>query len=263
MKKREKFLKRTKEKMTEALRSRDVFIARMSRTIEEINEVLNLLGERLEEMVRLYYPKLEIKDREKYALLLSHLDKNGVEMKKISKIFGSGKANEIAKQMNEKDINGEDLEKCKELSNEILSIYSLKKGFEEYEEKLCSEECPNLSHVGGPHLAAKLIAHVGSLGKLAMLPASTIQVIGAEKALFKHLRNKKVKPPKHGIIFQHARVSNSPKKIRGRIARTLAAKLSSAAKADAFTKNFIAEKLKKEFDKRYETLMEGYKRDKK
>lgn len=238
MGKRDKFLKKTKDRMEEVLRSRDVFLARLNKSIEELNDVLNLLGERLEDMYRLYAPELEALDREKYT-----------------KEVLSGK-------LDVKEEEKEDLKKCKELAERIAWLYELKNDYEKYEEKLCREICPNLSYVAGPHVAAKLIAHVGSLKRLALLPASTIQVIGAEKALFKHLRNKKIDPPKHGIIFQHPRISNSPKKIRGRLARTLASKLATAAKADAFTKNFISEKLKEEFDKRYHDLMEEYKRSK-
>lgn len=262
MKKRERFLKKTKEKMEEALRSRDMFLARMNRSIEELNEVLNVLGERLEDMFRLYCPDLEINEKEKYARMVIIME-NGVDMKELSKLFGSAKANEVAKKTESLEIEEKDLKKCKRFAEEIIKLYELREELEKYEEELCSEVCPNMAYVGGPHLAAKLISHVGSLRKLALLPASTIQVIGAEKALFKHLRNKKIKPPKHGLIFQHVKVSNSPRKVRGKIARTLASKLTSAAKADSFTKNFIGEKLKKEFEERYERVMEEYKKSKK
>lgn len=259
MKKREKFLKKTREKMEEALRSRDMFLARVSRTIDEFNDVLNVLGERLEDMFRLYSPDLEVVDKEKYAQMILLLGKD-VDMKELSKLFGSAKANEIAKKTASLEIEEKDMKKCKEFAQEIVKLYKLKEEFEKYEEELCSEVCPNMAYIGGSSLAAKLIAHVGSLRRLALLPSSTMQVIGAEKALFKHLKNKKVKPPKHGLIFQHAKVSNSPRKVRGRIARTLASKLTSAAKADAFTKNFIGEKLKKEFEERYKKVMEEYKK---
>jgi len=263
MKQREKFLKRSKEMMGEALRSRDIFLGKASKSIDETNNVINLLGERLEEMFRLYTPELDVTDREKYAQLISIVSKNGIDGKKLSKLFGSAGANEIARKIKLDEMEDEDLEECKDLANEIMDLYALREKLEEREVKMCESVCPNLSYVGGPHLAAKLIAHVGSLRRLAFLPASTIQVIGAEKALFKHLKNRNIKPPKHGLIFQHPWISNSPRRVRGKIARTLAAKLVSAAKADAFTKNFIAEKLKKEFDVRYKNVMEEAKRNKK
>ena len=96
----------------------------------------------------------------------------------------------------------------------------------------------------------------GGLERLAKLPASTIQVIGAENALFKHLKTGSL-PPKHGIIFNSAYIRSAPFEQRGRIARSLAAKLSIAAKADFYTGNFIAGKLKADLDKRVKAIQDG------
>jgi nucleolar protein 56 len=111
-----------------------------------------------------------------------------------------------------------------------------------------------MSHIAGPELAAKLVAQSGGLQRMAMFPASTIQVLGAEKALFKHLKSGS-RPPKHGLIFQHASIGMAPKKVRGKISRCLAAKLTIAAKADAFSHNFIAEKLKAQFEAQVKRIM--------
>ena len=101
---------------------------------------------------------------------------------------------------------------------------------------------PNISRVVGPLIGARLIALSGSLEHLATLPSSTIQILGAEKALFKFKKDGG-KPPKHGIIFQHPLIYRSPKAKRGKIARKLAAKISIAAKADFFTKKDISDLL--------------------
>jgi nucleolar protein 56 len=92
---------------------------------------------------------------------------------------------------------------------------------------------PTLSRVVGDLVAARLVAHAGSLERLAFLPASTIQTLGAEEALFLHLKEGK-KPPKHGALFMHALVNQAPPKQRGRIARQLATKASIAARIDHF-----------------------------
>ena len=84
---------------------------------------------------------------------------------------------------------------------------------------------PNLSNLAGPVLAARLISRAGGLSRLAKMPSSRVQVMGAEKSLFKHLRGH-APSPKHGIIFRHPAVIGSAKKLRGRVARTLAAKLA-------------------------------------
>ena len=106
---------------------------------------------------------------------------------------------------------------------------------------------PNLSELVGPLLAAKLISVTGGIENLAKLPSSSIQILGAEKALFRYKQGKGT-PPKHGIIFRHPAVRSAKAKDRGKIARVLASKISLAAKADSFTGNFIADKLKKDFE---------------
>jgi nucleolar protein 56 len=104
---------------------------------------------------------------------------------------------------------------------------------------------PNLSTLIGPLIGARLLAHAGSLKKLALYPASTIQILGAEKALFRY-KKEGGKPPKHGVIYQHPTINTAPQKNRGRIARLMAAKIAIAVKADYFTKRDITTALKKD-----------------
>ena len=95
------------------------------------------------------------------------------------------------------------------------------------------EIMPNVSALIGGLVAARLLSRAGGLSALAKMPGSTIQVLGSEQALFSHLRGG-TPPPKHGIIFQHRRVHNAPREIRGRVARVLSAKLAIAARLDYF-----------------------------
>lgn len=90
---------------------------------------------------------------------------------------------------------------------------------------------PNLSALLGPILAAKMIAQAGGLERLARLPASTIQVLGAEKAFFVHLRGKGP-PPRHGLLFLHPEIQSATRAQRGRLARALAGKTAIAARLD-------------------------------
>jgi nucleolar protein 56 len=98
----------------------------------------------------------------------------------------------------------------------------------------------------------------GGLQNLAMRPASTIQVLGAEKALFRSLKTG-ARPPKHGLIFQHTLLHDAKRWQRGKIARVIAGKLSIAARADAFGGNFIGDRLKEEINKRIAEIQEKYK----
>jgi nucleolar protein 56 len=117
---------------------------------------------------------------------------------------------------------------------------------------------PNVRAVAGALLGARLIAIAGSLQTLAMRPASTIQVLGAEKALFRSLKTG-ARPPKHGLIFQHTLLHDAKRWQRGKIARVIAGKLAIAARADAFGGQFIGDKLKADINKRLEEIREKYK----
>lgn len=95
------------------------------------------------------------------------------------------------------------------------------------------EVIPNCSALVGGLVAARLISRAGSLESISRMSAGTIQVLGAGNALFSHLRSG-TPSPKHGIIFQHRRVHNAPREIRGRVARVLATKLAIASRIDFF-----------------------------
>ena len=119
------------------------------------------------------------------------------------------------------------------LAKAILGLREARKATEMDVSGTVQALAPNLSTLAGPVLAARLISRAGGLSRLAKMPSSRVQVMGAEKSLFKHLKG--IAPsPKHGIIFRHPAVIGSAKKLRGRVARTLAAKLAIAARLDHF-----------------------------
>src|SRR2546427_9912797 len=122
-----------------------------------------------------------------------------------------------------------------------------RKAIESYLERSIREIAPNVSELAGPILAARLVALAGSVEELARAPAGTVQLLGAERALFRHLRTGS-RPPKHGVLFQHPWVHGAPPWQRGAIARAFAAKISLAARADAYTKREIAPELLKNLE---------------
>ncbi|MBI5391799.1 ATP-binding protein, partial [Candidatus Woesearchaeota archaeon] len=93
--------------------------------------------------------------------------------------------------------------------------------------------CPNLSTTATSLIGARLISHAGSLKRLAELPSSTVQVLGAEKSLFRHLKTGS-KPPRFGVLFQHPLVAEAAENLKGKTARKLASKISIAVKQDYF-----------------------------
>lgn len=117
------------------------------------------------------------------------------------------------------------------LAELYLSLESARSGLERSLTESMPERAPNLTVLLGPMLAAQLISLAGSLERLSELPASTIQVLGAERAFFEHLRGR-APPPRHGILFLHPKLHSAPRAKRGRLARALAGKVAIAARLD-------------------------------
>jgi len=154
--------------------------------------------------------------------------------------------------MDEKDIRA-----IRDLAEEIDRLYKLREEIEDYIEMAMDDVAPNVKAIVGAKLGARLISLAGGLKELAIMPASTIQVLGAEKALFRHLRSG-AKPPKHGILYQYPDVNRSPWWQRGKIARALAGKLAIAARVDYFSGEYIAEELRNEIEARIKEIKEKY-----
>ena len=117
------------------------------------------------------------------------------------------------------------------LAEAIMDLRESRQALEEVVSDEIQLLAPNLSALAGSILAARLVSRAGGLSRLARMPSSRLQVMGAEKSLFKHLKGN-APSPKHGIIYRHPAVIGSPRRLRGRAARALAAKLAIAARLD-------------------------------
>jgi len=257
--KREEFFRRAREGVRTALLRRDNVLVQTVSAIDEINKSANLLLERLQEWYGVYFPELRIEDSNKYCKVVVLFEKGKTRAEELEQIVGRDKAMRIVEMAGKTigvDLSEKDLLRIKSLANEIIGLYALRDALEVYQEEIARELCPNLSHLAGPAIAAKVVACAGDLQRLGRMPASTIQVLGAEKALFKHLRTG-TKPPKHGVIFQHPDIGKSRRDVRGKIARALSTKMAIAARADAISKRFIAGKLKEDYDKKVKKILGG------
>jgi nucleolar protein 56 len=144
-------------------------------------------------------------------------------------------------------------EKIQPLINAYSTINKEIKSIENQIEKDMIKLAPNITNIIGPHIGARLISHSAGIISLATMPSSTVQILGAEKALFR-FKKEGGRPPKHGVIFQHPLINKASKDKRGKIARTFASKIAIAAKADAFTKRDISIELKKDLNKRIKEI---------
>jgi nucleolar protein 56 len=183
--------------------SKDAELLQMVRTLDEIDAVINLLSEKTAEWYLIRHPAFS---RKYHRTPLHALVKT---MHEKSKGALGMVAAEIDQLGNTRTI----------LAKEVSAR--------------ANHVMPNTSALIGGLVAARLMSSAGGLLPLARLPASAIQVLGARTALFSHLKTKSP-CPKHGIIFQHRRVHNAPRDVRGKVARVLAGKLAIAARLDYF-----------------------------
>jgi len=138
------------------------------------------------------------------------------------------------------------------LAGRVVDLETEAASLEAYVERQAPVVAPNLTALAGPLLAARLISLAGGLESLAKKPSGTVQVLGAEEALFAHLRGH-ASSPKHGIIFTHEAVRGTRLKDRGSAARALAGKLSIAARIDHYSGDYRPE-LEAELAERMETI---------
>lgn len=249
-----------------ATAKRDLIVAQGIQTLDSLDQTVNLFMGRLREWYGVYFPELDrlIEKHETYARLVINLgDKENYASEALEREnIPKERAQLVAKAAESSmgaDIAEADIEQVQALAKDVLELYNLRKSMEDYVDTTMEEMAPNVRAVAGALLGARLIALAGSLQNLAMRPASTIQVLGAEKALFRSLKTG-ARPPKHGLIFQHTLLHDAKRWQRGKIARVIAGKLAIAARADAFGEGrFIGEDLKADINKRIDEIREKYK----
>ncbi len=135
-----------------------------------------------------------------------------------------------------------------ELAGTVESLLHDRDSIESFIQSFSEQTIPNLSALAGPVLGSQLMLLAGGLEKLAKLPSSTIQILGAEKALFRHIKGGG-KAPKYGILFSHPLVKKAPQDRKSKIARLVASRISLAARVDFFSKEDRSSSMKKEMDK--------------
>jgi nucleolar protein 56 len=159
---------------------------------------------------------------------------------------------EYARRLAERDPDGPTERRVVSLARQVTALSGERDELRRFVERQASVVAPNLAAMAGPVLAARLIALAGGLDSLAKMPSGTVQVLGAEDALFAHLRGQ-ASSPKHGIIYTHEYVRNTAPDERGSAARALAGKLTIAARVDRYSGERKPE-LDEELDDRIATI---------
>ncbi len=255
-----------RRKIKKESEKRDKLIAQAIEALDDIDKTLNLFSNRIREWYGLHFPELNrlISSHQTFAQLISKIGlkekfnlENIIEVSVLQKNKAEEIVQEVKSSMGAK-INEEDIRPISIFANVINDLFQIRRTIEEYIDEAMTEIGPNIKGLVGSMLGARLIRLAGGIYELARFPASTVQVLGAEKALFRSLKDGS-NPPKHGIIYQHPEIHRSPRWQRGKIARAVSGKLSIAARVDAFSGEYIADELKEDLETKINQIREKYK----
>lgn len=244
---RNKAIEETREKLKSAA-DRDRLAVKAINFLDENNNNFNSEMERFRDWYSLHFPELEdeITDDEQLVKVLSR----GIERDELDAF------SEMAENSTGMELADEDLEILEEAYESLQQKLEMRNRIESYVEEIAEEEMPNLQTVLGALLAARIVALAGGLEELAKKPSSTVQMLGAEKALFRYLHGEGT-PPKHGVLFQHSFVNSLPEDKRGKMARFLANKAVMAARLDQYGEKQKGEDLREECREKFEELKEN------
>jgi nucleolar protein 56 len=206
---------------------KDKMLMRCVSVLDELDRELNTFSELLREWYGLYFPEAvrAVKSNERLAELITHGKREKLPDKEVAG---------LARKTAGMEFSDDDLKAVSSFAGSVQSLFQAKREMAEYLEAAAKEAIPNMTAVAGAVVACRLLNLAGGLEKMAKMPASTIQLLGAEKALFRHLKEK-TKAPKYGALFAHHLIQQAPKEKRGKVARAIASKLSLAARTDYFS----------------------------
>jgi nucleolar protein 56 len=234
---RQKNIELTKSQVKSSV-SDDQLIIQSSSAIDDTKKSINTLAKRLREWYGLYLPELKTEDHHHFTDLVLEKSKKDI-LAYLKKTDSMGA-----------DLDKSDLTPIFDLAKQISSLFQFISFQETYLQTLMERHCRNVATIATPLVGAKLLHQAGSLKHLSEFPSSTIQLLGAEEALFRHLKTG-ANSPKYGFLHEHPLVLKSKASMRGKVARAVADKIAIAAKVDYFKGEYIADKIKDKLEKRF------------
>jgi len=216
----------------------DTMIVQAINLLDELDKEINTYAMRVREWYGWHFPEMGkiVTDNMQYAKVVL---KVGVRKNMKDADFSDILTEDIEADMKKTceismgtDISEDDIKNLSSLCSQVISLSEYRVQLSEYLKNRMAAIAPNLSVMVGDLVGARLIAHAGSLMNLAKAPASTVQILGAEKALFRALKTKH-DTPKYGLIYHASLIGQCAPKNKGKISRVLAAKCSLAIRVDA------------------------------
>ncbi|KAK1407184.1 hypothetical protein QVD17_38797 [Tagetes erecta] len=237
--------------------------------LDTIDKDVNTFSMRIREWYSWHFPELVkiVNDNYLYAKVAQYIeDKSELSEDKLSGLIDilgdEDKAKEVieaAKASMGQDLSPIDLINVKMCAQRVIELADYRKNLYDYLVSKMSDIAPNLAALIGEVVGARLISHAGSLTNLAKCPSSTLQILGAEKALFRALKTKG-NTPKYGLIFHSSFIGRASAKNKGRMARYLANKCSIATRIDCFSEKStttFGDKLREQVEERLDFYDKG------
>jgi len=222
----------------------DNMIMQTISTLDQLDKDINTFAMRVREWYSWHFPELVkiVNDNHLYACLAAHIgnresiDDSTVDA--IEKIIGDRPKAELivsaARSSMGYDISDFDIKLVDRFAQKVVDLGNFRKNLSAYLSEKMEQVAPNLRALIGEVVGARLIHHAGSLIALAKYPASTVQILGAEKALFRALKTN-TNTPKYGLIFNSSYIGRARTRDKGKISRYLSNKCSIASRIDAFS----------------------------
>ncbi|TBU17878.1 ribosomal biogenesis protein [Ordospora colligata] len=250
----------SREKVEYNVKREDCIVMHTVMLLEQVDKDINSYSMRIREMYGWVFPELgrKLKENGEYVKAVKWMIMKEKGELKSEEIYNQ-KIEEIAK-MKETSIGmnilPDDLENMRKLIEVVEEKIDIRRELDEYLGRKMSVVAPNLAAILGNCLSARMICQAGGLFNLGKAPASTLQLFGAEKSLFRSLKMKS-RTPKYGLIYGAGCLSRMKEKDKGRMSRYIATKCSIAAKIDCFNKertSMYGKELKELIDKKIQSL---------
>ena len=262
----------SRSKCAQDVNRQDKPITQTIALIEQMDKDLNTFAMRLKEWFAWHFPELTkiVNDNSIYARVVNLCDARrdnlteDIKEELESIVLDEEKASQIidaVKISMGMEINDNDALQIKKWAERVVDLAAFRETLSEFLKQRMSAVAPNLQALIGEIVGSKLIAHAGGLTNLSKYPASTIQILGAEKALFRALKTKG-KTPKYGLLFNSTFIGRAGAANKGKISRYLANKCAIASRIDCFSEyptSKIGESLRDQVEERLKFVASGSK----
>lgn len=255
----------TRKKIKSISEQKDQFIAQAINAVDDCDKTLNIFASRIREWYGLHFPEIDksLPSHTSFIKIVGRLgSRSQLQAENLEKVIGFAhdkaiKVEDMARKSMGASITDFELTPLRQFSLVTDDLFGVRDELATYVDEAMQIVAPNLRAIVGSLLGARLISIAGGMKNLAKMPASTVQVLGAEKALFRSLRTG-ARPPKHGIIFQWEEIHGASFWLKGKIARALAGKLSIAARVDYFSGEYMGDNILLDLNRRINDIKKKY-----